>query len=333
MIYNPNGFQPTAFPKIFALGSKQTQGLFDGEIEITEKLDGSQIGFGKVNGELYIRSKGQRIYPETVDKMFKTAVDVIQRRFDMGLLPDNTFYYGEYLSKNKHNVLAYDTVPKSYIALYGIYDHTIDEYIGNHEDLKCEAALLGIDVVPLLYKGPMVLQKQGENSLIANLMSTISYLGGQKIEGIVIKNYSQQLLIGGQVIPVLMAKYVSEEFKEVHKTNWNKENTGKGRFEVYKGQFRSPARWAKAVQHLRDRGALEDSPKDIGRLLKEVFQDIESEEKESIKDWLWSEYGKEVLKASIKGLPEWWKKELAKNALDEMANENQKNGFYNEDGN
>ncbi len=64
-----------------------------------------------------------------------------------------------------------------------------------------------------------------------------------------------------------------------------------------------------------------------------MFQDIESEEKESIKDWLWSEYGKEVLKASIKGLPEWWKKELAKNALDEMANENQKNGFYNEDGN
>ena len=32
------------FPKIFAIGSKQTERLFLDEVEITEKIDGSQIG-------------------------------------------------------------------------------------------------------------------------------------------------------------------------------------------------------------------------------------------------------------------------------------------------
>ena len=43
------------------MGDKQISDLFDGEVEITEKLDGSQFGFGRVDGELVIRSKGREI--------------------------------------------------------------------------------------------------------------------------------------------------------------------------------------------------------------------------------------------------------------------------------
>lgn len=39
-----------AFPKIFALGTQYTEGIFDSEVEITEKIDGSQFNFGKIEG-------------------------------------------------------------------------------------------------------------------------------------------------------------------------------------------------------------------------------------------------------------------------------------------
>ena len=39
-----------SYPKIFTLGDRHTQGIFDGEVEITEKIDGSAIAFGMING-------------------------------------------------------------------------------------------------------------------------------------------------------------------------------------------------------------------------------------------------------------------------------------------
>ena len=307
------------FPKIFAIGSKQTQGLFDGEIEITEKVDGSMIGFGNINGELIIRSKGQRIYPETVDKMFKAGVEVIQNLFNERMLREGFIFYGEYLRANKHNVLVYDRAPRDHIALFGVLGHqgVFEPYNG----INAFADIMGLDVVPLLYKGHYPLQKDGENSLIADLMKKESFLGKSKIEGIVIKNYAKDLLIGNQVIPILMGKYVSEEFKEVHNKNWKSENTGKGKWEVYKSQFCNTARWHKAIHFLRDAQQLEYDPRDIGKLLRRINEDIEEEEKENIKEWLWNNYGKEVLREAGKGFPMFYKNYLLQKGLESKTEE------------
>lgn len=40
----------SAFPKILHIGNKQISDLFDGVVEVTEKIDGSQLGLGKING-------------------------------------------------------------------------------------------------------------------------------------------------------------------------------------------------------------------------------------------------------------------------------------------
>ena len=134
------------------------------------------------------------------------------------------------------------------------------------------------------------------------------------MEGIVIKNYNREVLIdhGNVILPIMMAKYVSKDFKEVHQKEWKSENTGKGRWEVYKSQFCNTARWYKAIQHLRDNEELEYSLKDIGKLLKEINKDIEAEEKESIKGWLWGEFGKEIYREAGKGFPMFWKEYLSK---------------------
>jgi hypothetical protein len=291
-----------SFPKIFHLGDKYTQNIFNEDVEITEKIDGSQFDFGKINGELFIRSKGSKIIEGNIPKMFQKGVDYVISIVDK--IPDNTIFYGEYLSKPKANVLAYDRVPKNNIILFGVSDEQ-DNFISKYDELRKFADLIDIETVPLLYSGKI--EKIEE---LHKLLETISILGGQKIEGFVVKNYTQSYVFGNMIIPILSGKFVSEEFKEVHAHDWKKENTGRGKFDLFKQGFRSDARWNKAIQHLKEKNELDNSPRDIGNLLKEIKKDIIEEEKENIKDFLWREFSDEILRYSINGFPEYYKAKL-----------------------
>src|SRR5579864_1542962 len=298
----------TAFPKIFAIGSRQTEKLFSGIVEITEKIDGSQIAFGNIDGELVMRSKGSLLYVDNPEKMFSIAIDIIKDKFDKGLLPLNSIHYGEYLRSERHNIIRYGRIPNNHIMLFGIYYKGLDIF-SDYPGIEAHANNLGMETVPLLYRGKIT----SIDELKSNI-SRISVLGKEKIEGFVVKNYAESLLIGGQVIPILMGKFVSEDFKEVHKKEWKSENTNKGKWDIYKSQFCNTARWSKAIHYLRDCGQSEFSPKDIGKLIKRIQQDITEEEKENIKEWLFNEFGGELLREAIKGFPQWYKEYLLENS-------------------
>lgn len=296
-----------AFPKILHIGDKHIQSLFDGPVEITEKVDGSQLGFGKVDGELFVRSKGKEQNLDDPDMMFIKAVEYIKTIEH--LIPDNMTFYGEYLQKPKHNTLAYDNIPKHHIALFGVYDSVTREHFGM-DVIKEWADKLDVDTVPLIYSGTC-----SPEFVLGLVKERVSYLGGQKIEGVVAKSYKSWLFMGEIPQTVMSGKYVTEEFKEVHVKNWKKENTGKGKLEVAMSQYKSEARWNKAVQHLRDNANLDGSPKDIGNLIKEVREDIIAEEKENIKDQLWEIYKNDFLATATNGLPQWYKESLVKGEI------------------
>ena len=297
-----------AFPKILHIGDKQILDLFEGEVEITEKLDGSQFGFGKTpEGELIIRSKGREITIDTVDKLFFPAVTYINSIADR--IPNGWFFYAETLHAPQHSTLAYDRVPKNYIALFAVYE--IEQRLfHNYDAIKYQAELLEVDVVPLLYRGIAT-----ATGVLDMVKGTPSYLGGQNIEGVVVKAYKPWLFLGQIPLSVMSGKYVTEEFKEVHQKDWSKLNTGKGKFEVLKENYRTEARWNKAIQHLKERGELTGTPKDIGALIKEVRVDIETEEKENIKDVLWAIYKEDILKYSVFGLAQFYKEQLVKGEI------------------
>ena len=64
----------SAFPEILHIGDKQILDLFEGDVEITEKVDGSQFGLGKTpEGELIMRSKCREINLENAGKLFFPA--------------------------------------------------------------------------------------------------------------------------------------------------------------------------------------------------------------------------------------------------------------------
>lgn len=43
-----------AFPKIFAIGQRYISDIFKDEVEISEKIDGSQFCFGKIGGQVHM---------------------------------------------------------------------------------------------------------------------------------------------------------------------------------------------------------------------------------------------------------------------------------------
>lgn len=292
-----------AFPKIFALGTDYIKDILDGEVEVTEKIDGSQFVFGRIDGELFVRSKGAMLHFDAPNNMFREGVEYVASIADR--IPDNTVFHGEYLQTPHHNTLTYDRIPKNHICLFSVSDNT-EKYYG-HDEITKWAEALEVDAVPLIYKGIISSTDQ-----ILEFMGNPSYLGKANAEGVVVKNYNKPFLLGGQPIPVMSGKYVSEQFKEVHRAGWSKENTGRGKWEVFKEGYKTEARWHKAIQFLRDSNDLTESPKDIGKLIARVMQDIEEEEKETIKNFLWKEFGSEVLRTSVQGLPEFYKMWLLK---------------------
>ena len=294
-----------AYPKIFAIGTDYIKDIFEGEVEVTEKIDGSQFVFGKFDGVLYMRSKGAALYPEKPEKMFKDGMSYIDSIQES--LPDGVAFYCEYLRQPRHNILTYQRIPKNGLALFGamgMVSKSFSDSISEH------AEKLNIDSAPVLFKGNIESVEQ-----LTELLETDSFLGGNKVEGVVVKNYAKPFLLGGQPIPIMAGKFVSEQFKEKHKNNWGKEYSQKGKWQAFIESFKTEARWHKAIQHLRDTGQLENSPRDIGKLIKEIQHDIADEEKDNIKDFLWREFGREVLANSTKGFPEWYKEHLLQSAF------------------
>jgi hypothetical protein len=202
-----------SYPSVFALGHRALENLFSNHVLVEEKIDGSQFSFGRFNGELKVRSKGKEMFTDAPEKMFAEAVQVAAS-LD---LRDGWTYRGEYLQKPKHNCIAYSRIPQNHVILFDI--NTDQEQYISHEEKAVEAARIGLEVVPVMFFGLVDNPAMVESFLVRDAI-----LGGSKVEGVVIKNYSQ---FGGDK-KCLMGKYVSESFKEVHKKEWGESNPKQG---------------------------------------------------------------------------------------------------------
>tara|TARA_R110000772_G_scaffold267971_3_gene393568 strand:+ start:11512 stop:12420 length:909 start_codon:yes stop_codon:yes gene_type:complete len=287
-----------AYAKIYALGHPALANLTRGNVTIQEKVDGSQFSFAKLAGRLRIRSKGREIYVEAPDKMFQAGVEYVQSIQDK--LVEGWVYRSEYLRVPKHNSLCYARTPRNHLALYDVM--TQHETYGNQVSVETVAKLLDIDSVPYFNWSEMNLAD------FQRFMATESFLGGQTIEGLVLKNYGEFCQKTGHV---LMGKYVSEHFKEVHNKEWKLNNPGRQDIMMMLiGKYKSEARWEKAVFHLRDEGTLQNAPQDIGPLMKMIAPDVAAECKEEICEELWKYFWPQVSRGIVQGLPDWYKKRL-----------------------
>lgn len=287
-----------SYHKIYNLGHKAIEELLLDPVIVEEKIDGSFFSFGVFNGELKARSKGQEIILDCPSEMFVKAIETVKKLAP--ILHDGWTYRGEYLQKPKHNVLNYNRIPQNHIIIFDI--NTGNEKYLSYEEKKKEAERIGLEIVPIFFEGKL------ENiEDLKDLLEKESVLGGPKIEGVVIKNYNRF----GRDGKALMGKYVSEKFREVHNKEWRQANPQTGDIiQLLINSFKSEARWQKAVQHLRDNNELEDSPRDIGKLIIEVQKDIKEECEEEIKQILFDYAFPKLKKAVVAGFPVWYKEKL-----------------------
>lgn len=292
----------SSYSTIYALGHRAIASLLASNVVVEEKVDGSQFSMTRdVTGQLACRSKGQDLIVDAPEKMFLRAINTAS----VLALNWGWVYRCEYLQKPKHNTLAYGRVPSGHLALYDV--ETGPQCYLTPEEKAEEAARIGIDCVPLVYAGMV-----SDQSQLTAMLDRESFLGGQKIEGVVIKNYSQFT----DDKKVAMAKVVCASFKEKNATNWRAENPTKTDVvQAIIAALKTEARWHKAVQHLRERGELSESPADIGKLIKEAQADIEKEERDWIANELLKHSIQQILRGSIAGLPEWYKGLLSESAF------------------
>lgn len=306
-----------SYPSIFNLGHRAIADLMLAPVIVEEKVDGSQFSFGlhleqdemsPPHYELRVRSKGAVMHPDAPEKMFNKAVEAVKQI--QPLLTPGWTYRGEYLAKPNHNALAYDRVPTGYVVLFDI--NTADETYLGPEEKAAEARRLGFECVPVLYSGYIQGATPAEKiQFFRQFLDTTAMLGGQKIEGVVVKPQGYNLY--GADKKCLMGKFVSEAFREVHKRTWKAENPTNGDIISRIGMdYCTAARWNKAIQHLREAGQLEDDVKDIGKIIREVPADVFAECEAEMKDKLWKHAKPHITRLLTRGLPEFYKELLLK---------------------
>ena len=297
-----------SYPKSFAIGHRLIADIFKEPVIVEEKVDGSQFSFGLFDGELKARTKGATLNLLAPEKMFARAVEVIQRLAPN--LRNGWTYRGEYLAKPKHNTLVYSRVPNENIIGFDI--NTGHEHYLSYEEKAAEFARIGLETVPKIFEGVVE-----DYTMFREMLETISVLGGQKIEGVVVKNYARFTPDG----KAMLGKFVSEDFKEIHNGNWKETNpSGKDFVQRLVEQYTTPARWNKAIHRLRDEGKLEGSPRDIGLIIKEVPDDILSECADELKDKLFEHIWPQIRRGVTHGLPQYYKEQIAKASFESERN-------------
>jgi hypothetical protein len=307
------------------MGHKAIADLLKGEVNAEEKVDGSQFSFGVFEPEphpqalacgyygleLKIRSKGAVMIPDAPEKMFTKAAESVKER--LHLLHPGWTYRGEYLAKPKHNALAYDRHPKGHIIIFDV--NTGEEEYLDYEAKVKEAQRIGLETVPRLFEGRI-----GTIEEFRRFLESTSILGGQKIEGVVVKPVGYNLF--GRDKKCLMGKFVSEAYKEVHSKAWRADNPSAGDIIAMIGSvFGTQARWNKAIQHLRERGLIEDDVRDIGLIMREIPEDIKLDCEDEIKEKLFSYAWPHIRRMVTRGVPEYYKDLLLKRAFETHENQ------------
>lgn len=296
-----------SYSKIFHLGHKALENLFKNPVRVEEKVDGSQFSFGKRDGQMYYRSRGSQIYAGTTDKLFKGAVDYIESV--KTVVVEGVTYRGEVLHAPRHNTLTYGRVPKNNVVIFDV------EFDGQSFATAAERAAyadaLGFETVPVVFEGIVDNIEQ-----LKEFLNRESYLGGCKLEGIVIKNYEQF----GEDKKVLMGKWVREEFKEIHQGAWKAANPSKTDIiEAMIAVYRNDNRYQKAVQHLAEKGELTNSPQDIGKLMAEFQKDLLEECGAEIKEKLFELAWHKIARGASGNIPNWYKTKLAESQFKETV--------------
>lgn len=268
------------YNKVIRYGKQGTQSAIEGNIVITEKLDGANASFGNVNGELKCFSRNRELDEKNNLRGFYQWV---HENIDVNSIKEGYLYFGEWLVKHTINYPD-DAYGKFY--LFDICSGDSEEYRGI-EVIKVAQRFLGCELAPILYDGEF-----------KSLEHIQSFVGKSKIgdvgEGVVVKNYSHRNLFGEQVF----VKFVSDEFAEIKQTKKHKVVSPSNELDNFIDTYLTNARVEKMINKLVDDGIISEDYDltDMSTILRnsgsKVADDILEEELDSLIKIVKSKIGK-----------------------------------------
>ena len=166
----------------FLLTPKEEKLLLNGKVIITEKMDGANTGIFKKKGKIFLQKRSGNVddsHPQF--KFFKNQWYWNNYK-KIKKIPDNLCVYGE-LMRCVHTIY-YDKLP-DWFLVFDVYDLKREEYWSWDKVLDlCNK--IGLHTVPFIYEG-----KVNKDTLKQLMPKESTY--GNIAEGIVVKNYKQQL--------------------------------------------------------------------------------------------------------------------------------------------
>jgi len=262
------------YTDIVRLGHRSTVGVLnEGDyIEVTEKLDGANASF-KLNEDII--DCFSRNGPVHETNTLRGYYGWVKENIKPKLLNPKYRYYGEWLISH-HIQYKPEYYQKFY--LFSVYDDELQEYLSD-EIMENEAVRLGINTVPLIYKGKYV--------SFEHLMEFVgkSDMAVKYGEGIVVKNVKYKDRNGDQCF----VKLVHEDFTEVQKQKPPKDpNRPATPEQEFANMCVTKARVDKMLHKLVDEGILavdfgiEDMRLILSNLGTRIYEDIIKEESDSL---------------------------------------------------
>lgn len=300
------------YPKILHIGAPLVKTVFDNEVEISEKVDGSQCRIELTKEYVVVGSKNQGIADQG---MFAIAHDQGKRIWEetkWDALGDDVTLFCEFLKSPKHNTILYDRVPKNNLYLFGAMingDHMVTGSLIEMADV------FGIDPPNIIHNGHVESAEE-----LKEFMTHQSYLGGSIVEGVVIKNYNRTydpLMVHSQefIGYPMCAKYVREDFKAANMKQWNTVNRRTG-VDAVVDKFFVGDRFNKTVQHLNDEGKISYTKSDLKYLIPEFFNDLMDEKKEAIISMIMGDVFKTIKKRANGYVVKSWVDHLTERQFD-----------------
>jgi len=301
------------YPKAKHIRDRHCERIFDSEVVVQEKLDGSQFSF-MVNehGTLFARSKNAMREVHAPDPIFEPAIRWLRQNKDK-LLP-GFVYRAECFKGDGHNVLEYENVPEQGFVVYDVQYQNGDFLKPQTAKAHCENH--GIPYTEIFSRGQVMGETFSDKlEKVKGFLDEESFLGGPTIEGVVVKNYE----IPGPYSPIIVGKVVRDDFKErLHKEWEDKDQSPSDIRDQLAQTINKEARWRKVVQHAEEDGKLEGEPSDLAELFPDLREDLREEEGDRIKEELFEWAFDHIFRSVKSGFPEWYKDSL----IERETNEN-----------
>lgn len=186
------------------LSDEELKLLLAGEVSITEKIDGANVGIIRTKDGFRLQKRGSLV-GENEHEQFNFFKAWAQLNYDKLIkLPRNSVLFGE-LMYAKHTIF-YNRLPDYFLA-FALYDYKDDEYYSRDQMVEiCNNA--GLCYAPEIARGHF---KKVE---LFKLIPNVSHFGDEKAEGIIVEKLKDGSR--GKLVREEFVKHMEENDHWIH---------------------------------------------------------------------------------------------------------------------